>query len=113
MAENKTPDLAALKAQRDALDKQIMETEKTERIETLKTCVSLIKKHGFSPKELGIRAGLVRKSAAKPQYISPTGVTWAGRGRKPMWLQEQEKLGRSAEEFRITTAGAKAGSKQK
>ena len=35
------------------------------------------------------------------KFRSPSGQTWAGRGRKPIWLTQAEAEGQSAEEFRV------------
>ncbi|MFM2445594.1 MAG: histone family, partial [Pseudomonadota bacterium] len=37
----------------------------------------------------------------KPKFRGPGGETWAGRGRKPKWLEKALAAGRSLEEFRI------------
>ena len=60
-------ELRNLKAQRDALDKQIEEAS----------------------------------NSIAPKFIGPNGETWAGRGRKPLWLQQAEQEGKTAEDFRI------------
>ncbi len=97
-------ELNDLKAQRDALDKQIEEAEKTQRADALNICREYIKTYGFTPNELGIKRSLKRPNSVAPKYISPEGETWAGRGRKPLWLQEEEKKGKTAEDFKITTS---------
>ncbi len=96
-------ELATLIAQRDALDKKIEEAEKTKKAEALATCRELIRVHNFTPAELGLKRALRKTNTVAPKYIGPGGQTWAGRGRKPVWLQEEEKYGKTAEDFRITT----------
>ena len=44
----------------------------------------------------------MKKGAATPKYMGPNGQTWAGRGRKPVWLQEAELEGKTAEDFKIS-----------
>jgi DNA-binding protein H-NS len=36
-----------------------------------------------------------------PKYRSPSGETWAGRGRRPKWLVAAMKKGRKVEDFLI------------
>ena len=35
------------------------------------------------------------------KFRSPSGQTWSGRGRKPLWLNQAEAAGQTAEEFRV------------
>ncbi len=102
-----TDDLSALIAERDALDSRIKEAQRTTRDDALRTCQELIKRYGFNAKDLGLRFESRKPTPVAPKFISPTGVTWAGRGRKPLWLQEEEKKGKSENDFRITTPDSK------
>jgi DNA-binding protein H-NS len=36
-----------------------------------------------------------------PKYRSPSGMTWAGRGAKPLWMVEALKKGKKIESFLI------------
>ena len=42
-----------------------------------------------------------QSAPAAVKFRSPSGQTWSGRGRKPIWLTQAEASGRSAEEFRV------------
>ena len=47
------------------------------------------------------RKGEQQPAPAAVKFRSPSGQTWAGRGRKPIWLAQAEAGGQSAEEFRV------------
>lgn len=92
-----------LLAQRDALDKKISEARKEERAAAIATVRSLVAEFqltaadvGFEKRRRGLGAGTV-----KPKFRGPGGETWAGRGRKPKWLENALAAGRSLEDFRI------------
>lgn len=87
--------------QRKNLDKQIEEVYRKNRLEALYTCRDLIKRFNLLPAELGIKR-MMKKGSATPKYMGPGGQTWAGRGRKPIWLQQAELEGKTAEDFRIS-----------
>ncbi len=94
MTMNKLQDLLA---QREALDKQIAETRKTETREAINTIQSLVAQFNLTqadvfgsgrPEKQDKRSG--RKVA--PKYRDPaTGKTWTGRGRAPTWLEGKDK----------------------
>ena len=94
-------EIKELIAQRDALDKRIKEATQTARAEALNTCRELIQEFNFNPVELGIKKFIRSGRAIAPKYIGPQGQTWAGRGRKPVWLQQAELEGKTREDFRI------------
>lgn len=49
--------------------------------------------HSFSPRQ---------RYRASPKYRNPsTGETWAGRGKRPRWMQKAIAAGHTQEEFRI------------
>lgn len=92
-------------AQREALDKKIEEATQNARAKALNTCRELIKEYDFNPVELGIKKFGKNSKSVAPKFIGPKGQTWAGRGRKPVWLQEAEREGKTAEDFRIKPVG--------
>jgi DNA-binding protein H-NS len=48
-----------------------------------------------------------------PKYRDPeTGLTWAGRGARPRWMQAYVKDGRSPEEFSVAGGAGKAARKK-
>ncbi len=42
-----------------------------------------------------------QSAPAAVKFRSPSGQTWSGRGRKPIWLAQAEAGGQSTEEFRV------------
>lgn len=100
--------LDELMEQRRALDRQIEEMSRKERSEAIATCLELIKRFDLQPTDLGFKRN-PKKNVAAPKYVGPDGQTWAGRGRKPLWLQEAEKEGKTMDDFLIVPAGARSG----
>lgn len=98
-----TQSLQDLIAQREALDKKITDARKEERSGALAKAKSLIAEHDLNPAELGFdkRGRKPARSSVKPKFRSPNGETWAGRGRKPKWLEEALNAGRKVEEFAV------------
>ncbi len=94
-------ELDKLVQERENLNKKIEEVYRDARLKALTTCRELIKKYKLLPAELGLKK-LMKKGAATPKYMGPNGQTWAGRGRKPVWLQEAELEGKTAEDFKIS-----------
>ncbi len=94
------PEIMQLMAEREALDKKIKEVTESERSKALEICRAYVKEHGFTAKELGLKNIKPTRSVA-PKYLGPDGQTWAGRGRKPTWLQHAELQGKTAENFLI------------
>lgn len=109
--------LKELLAQRAALEKQIKETQTTERSQAIAQIRSLMAEYGLTIAELqqspSGRKG--RKTSARgagkpaaPKAKVPakfrdtaTGNTWSGRGLQPNWLKAALAAGRSLDEFRI------------
>jgi DNA-binding protein H-NS len=52
--------------------------------------------------------GSLKGRKVKPKYKSPDGITWAGRGATPLWLEEAIKSGKTREDFLIDKSTAKA-----
>lgn len=73
----------------------------------------------FGPKAKNGRRGKVhalKGAKVPPKYRDPkSGLTWAGRGAKPRWMQAYIKEGRSPEDFAVAGAGkpAKAARKKR
>ena len=47
------------------------------------------------------KKGEQQSASAAVKFRSPSGQTWSGRGRKPIWLVQAEAGGQTAEEFRV------------
>jgi DNA-binding protein H-NS len=96
------PDLIA---QRDALNKQIEEANKTERASAIAKAKAIIAEHGLKVSDLfgsaraassesgpTKRKGSASGSKVAPKYRDPvSGATWTGRGRSPTWLGNRNK----------------------
>ena len=96
-----------LLAQREALDKKIAEARKEERAAAVATVRSLVAEFKLTAADAGFEKGQRGRrrgpgtGTVKPKFRGPGGETWAGRGRKPKWLEKALAAGRSLEEFRI------------
>jgi DNA-binding protein H-NS len=96
------PDLIA---QRDALNKQIEETNKTERASAIAKAKAIIAEHGLKVSDLfgsarvaSLESGPTKRKGSTsgnkvaPKYRDPvSGATWTGRGRSPTWLAGRDK----------------------
>ncbi len=102
--------LSDLLAQRAALEKQIVETQRAERADAVAQVRALMAQYGLTLADIGAKppkaatppkkAGTGRKVAAK--YRNPaTGDTWSGRGLKPKWLKAALDSGRSLADFAL------------
>ena len=82
-------ELLAQKAEIEAELERLHETARTDAIEHIKQLVS---KFGIKDTEVFDRPSRTRivvqdVEALKPKYRNPdTGETWAGRGRRPLWM---------------------------
>ncbi len=112
--------LADLRKEQTRIEKAIASKEGKQKKTVLAKVTSLARKHGFSLNELtegGAATGAiapVRRSTRKkssalkgakvaPKYRSRTdkSLTWTGRGRTPLWVQEHEKSGGSRDDLLI------------
>lgn len=99
--------LQELLAQKAALEKQIIETQRNERAEAIAKVKALMAEYGLTPADLSNRpapapraGGSGRKVA--PKYRDPaTGETWTGRGLQPKWLKAALASGRKIEDFTL------------
>lgn len=96
--------LQELLAQKEALDREIENTQKQARIEAIAKIRALMSEYGLTATDLstkstgkaGARAG--GKVAVKYRNAA-TGDTWSGRGLRPNWLKAALATGRSIGEF--------------
>jgi len=89
-------DIAELLAQKEAIEKQIEELRKSERLGAIARVKSLIADFGLTVDEIfGRKAGRAAKGAGGkgvPKYRDPaTGKTWTGHGRPPGWLDGKNR----------------------
>ena len=94
------PDLQTLKKQ---IDKEIDGRRQRERDEAFRQIRAIADKAGFQLDELVSGRRGRRRGSAPVKYRDPKNPsnTWAGRGRKPRWLEEALSQGRKLEEFKI------------
>ena len=98
--------LNELLAQKAALEKQIIETQREERSAAIAQIKALMAQHGLSLADIGGRspAPQVKAGGSKvaAKYRDPaTGTTWSGRGLQPKWLKAALEAGRSLSDFAI------------
>ena len=94
-----------LLAQRAAIEKQIIEVQRTERAGAIAKVKSLMAEFGLTANDIAGKAPVARvKTSGKvaPKYRHPgTGETWTGRGLQPKWLKAELSTGRRLEEFAL------------
>lgn len=99
--------LSELLAQKAAIEKQIIETQREEKSAAIAQVKTLMAQYGLSAADLGARSTSAMparngggKVAAK--YRDPaTGDTWSGRGLQPKWLKAALGAGRSLSDFAL------------
>ena len=99
--------LQELLAQKAAIEKQIIETQRQERADAIARVRALMAEYGLSA------ADIVGKAAAppprkpegrkvEPKYRNPeTGETWSGRGLQPKWLRAALADGKKITDFAL------------
>ena len=96
--------LEELKILRIEVEQELHDSENRRRIEALDAIKEFARQHGYRIEDLigfGADGMPKKKLAAKYAHPENSEFTWAGRGRKPLWLVAQLELGRSLEEFLI------------
>lgn len=94
------PDLETLKKQ---IDKEVDARRQKEKDDALKQIRAIADKAGLPLDEL-VRGRRGRRRASAPvKYRDPKNPsnTWAGRGRKPRWLEQELAQGKKLEDFAI------------
>jgi len=84
------------------LQKAIALTRERERANVKREMTALAEKHGFTLREL--LDGRVKGKLVTPKYANPDdpSQTWAGRGRKPLWLvAKMRKKGANLKQFAL------------
>lgn len=84
-----------LLAQKEALEKQIMEAQAREKSEGIAKAKAIIEQYGLNAQDLfSRRTGVsgARGGKVAPKYRNPaTGETWTGRGKAPKWIEGQNR----------------------
>ena len=105
--------IAALQAQRDALDAQIKQALQAQRADAIAQAKKIIVQFDLNARELGlanqVSASIGRKASGDaraivaPKYRDPQNPenTWTGRGKPPRWLASAIAAGKSKESFLI------------
>ena len=102
--------LADLLAQRAALEKQIIETQRVERAEAVAQIRELMAQYGLGLADIGSKTPAVPKRVKGQKTTSKvaakyrdaaTGQTWSGRGLRPNWLKAALATGRSLADFAV------------
>lgn len=82
-------------AQRDALDRQILETRAREIRSAIIVVRTLVMEHGIKPDDIfgkKARHSKTLQPKASPKYRDPaSGATWAGHGKPPRWIQNKNR----------------------
>jgi DNA-binding protein H-NS len=98
--------LQELLAQKAALEKQIIETQRQERADAIARVRALMAEYGLSAADIaGKAAPAARNSTGRkvaPKYRNPeTGETWSGRGLQPKWLKAAVADGKKISDFAL------------
>lgn len=92
-------ELVALKADVEA---EIRRRESEEKAKAKKQIVELARAYGLSVEEVLGKTGSTRKPVeAKYRNPADPDVTWTGRGRKPVWVQQLLASGKTLEDLAI------------
>ena len=95
-------EIAQLRAQQEALDKQLAELKERETRQALNEIVAKMREYGISINELMGRKANSLSDEHSAKYRDPvTGSTWSGRGRAPGWI-----AGKDRNEFLVDTQAA-------
>jgi DNA-binding protein H-NS len=92
-------ELVALKGD---VEVEIKHREHDEKSKAKKQIVELAKAYGLSIEEVLGKGTAVRKPVeAKYRHPQHPEMTWTGRGRKPVWVQEQLAAGKTLQDLMI------------
>jgi DNA-binding protein H-NS len=97
-------DLDELKSLQKKVAKKIENFEQRKRDEALAAAKETAASHGFKLEDLmGDAPAKQSKPKASPKYAHPENseLTWTGRGRKPAWIIEHLKAGKSLDDLLI------------
>lgn len=93
---------AELVALKNKVDNEIKSREHEEKARAKKQIVELARAHGLSIEEVLGKGGAPRKPVeAKYRHPQHPELTWTGRGRKPVWVQELLAAGKTLQDIAI------------
>ena len=98
--------LTDLLAQKAALEKQIADVQREERMEAIGKVKAMMGEYGLTLADIGTKSAAAgpKKATSKvaAKYHDPaTGDTWSGRGLKPKWLSAALASGRDLSDFAV------------
>ncbi len=99
--------LSDLIAQRESLEKQIAEAQRTEKAGAIAQVKALMAEHGLTVADISGRAktGKARSTAGSKVPIKyrnkATGDAWSGRGLQPKWLKAALASGKKLQDFAV------------
>ena len=101
--------LQELIAQKEALERQIAEVQRSTRADAIAKVRAIMAEYGLTVDDLGGRGQQVReprgertsKKVAAKYRDAVSGQEWTGRGLKPKWLQSALASGKSLDDFLI------------
>ncbi|MFO1220952.1 MAG: H-NS histone family protein [Burkholderiaceae bacterium] len=98
--------LSDLMAQKEALDKRIAETRRSERSEAIQRIKKMMAEYGLTAADLNAKTPAPRATRkgkkVPPKYRDPaSGNTWSGRGLQPKWLKAALESGRKLSDFAL------------
>jgi DNA-binding protein H-NS len=92
-------ELLALKSDVEDAVKQLEHEEKSQ---AKKQIIDMAKKHGLNLEDVLAKVSTVRKPVeAKYHHPQHPELTWTGRGRKPVWVQELLASGKTLKDLAI------------
>jgi DNA-binding protein H-NS len=102
-AEYQIPDLSSpeLEQMRVTLDARILAKRAEERVEAARTLSEQAKTMGFSIRELIPLLDDLAEKSVKYRHPDKPDLTWCGRGRRPLWLNEAVYSGIDIAKIRV------------
>jgi DNA-binding protein H-NS len=89
-----------LKQQAEALMQQAEQARKQELAQAVEQVRKIMSDYGLSMQDIAGTTAKTRGKAAV-KYRGPNGQAWSGRGRKPGWLTQALKDGRTLGDFAV------------
>jgi len=85
------------------IDRELLSRKELRRKETIAQLRSVAKDAGFNLEELVGVSKVRTRVPAKVKYRDPENPLnkWAGRGRKPKWLEAAQKRGKKLKDFEV------------
>lgn len=94
-----------LVAHRADVDRALARAEARRRDDALAAARAAAEEHGFRLEEILNEAPAkkpARKAPVKFRHPDNADLTWAGRGRRPAWLEQELDAGKSLDDFRVS-----------